>query len=168
MGKDPKQYEFLGELFKGPRGGYYIRFPLDTAKEFGSRKQVKVRVWFDGYMERKSLLPGGDGTHWISVAQQVRNIIGKSDGDIVKVVVEKDTDPRVVDLPEDLLWLLDNEPDVKMIYMRQSYSTRKFFTDWIAQAKDPDIRVNRINRLFEYLQRHANGTAPLPGDKDTE
>ncbi len=161
-----KRYEFTGELYQGARGGYYIDFPFDVRKEFGTKKQVKVKVWFDGHPERKSLLPKGDGTHWLSVAYEVRMAIGKSDGDRINVAVEEDLEPRTVDLPEDLEWLLEDDPVMKRIFLNQSYYTQKFFTDWIGQTRDPDIRVKRINRIFEWLQQHRNSTAASSFMKD--
>ena len=113
-----------------------------------------MKVWFDGYYQRKSLLPKGGGKHWITVSATVRNAIGKSDGDLVAVVVEQDTDPRKVYLPEELQWLLDNEPDLKERFLKMGYSNQKFFAGWIVATTDPDSRVNRINKLFEYLSRH--------------
>lgn len=150
---NPKQYKFEGELHRGPNGLYYIDFPFDVNKEFGTRRQAAVKVWFDGYYERKSLLPKGGGMHMLTVSSTVRNAIGKADGDMVDVVVEQDTDPRTVDLPEDLQWLLENEPDVKDRFMRMGYSNQKFFVEWIVAAAGPDSRVSRINKLFEYLSR---------------
>jgi len=166
----PKQYKFEGELQRGPNGLYYIDFPFDVNTEFGTRRQAAVKVWFDGYYERKSLLPKGGGKHMLTVSSTVRNAIGKADGDMVGVVVEQDTDPRTVDLPEDLQWLFDNEPDVKDRFTRMGYSNQKFFIEWISATIDPDSRVNRINKLFEYLSHHArkeNGIDMLEGlDKE--
>jgi hypothetical protein len=152
-----KRYEFTGELFQGPRGGYYIDFPFDVEKEFGTKKQVKVKIWFDGLQVRKSLLPKGNGNHWLSVSMDIRAAIGKGDGDTVSVTVEPDLEPRTVELPEDMKWLLDNEPDINEVFLRQSFSNRKFFCDWISQSSNPATRVNRINRVFEWLQKHQTG-----------
>ena len=161
-----KRFEFEGDLYIGPRGGYYIDFPYDVQKEFGTRKQVKVKVWYNGQPERKSLLPKGDGTHWLSVAQSVRMAIGKGDGDRVSVVLEQDLDPRTVELPEELEWLLDDDPAMKEVFLRQTYFTQKFFTDWLNQTKDPDTRVNRINRIFEWLRFHKSRRSAKPFKED--
>jgi len=40
-----QRYEFTGDLYQGPRGGYYIDFPFDVEKEFGTKKQVKVKSY---------------------------------------------------------------------------------------------------------------------------
>lgn len=149
----PKQFKYQGELYRGPNGAYYIDFPFDVFQEFGTRKQAPVKVWFEDFYERKSLLPKGGGKHWLTVSTTVRNAICKSDGDIVSVIVEEDTDPRTVELPEELQWLFDNEPDMKTRFEKQGYSNQKFFTEWIVATADPDSRVNRINKLFEYLAR---------------
>jgi hypothetical protein len=164
----PEHFAFEGELFRGPHGVYYIDFPFDGIEAFGSRKQVPVKVWFDGYFERKSLLPKGGGTHWLSVSSTVRKTIGKTDGDLVSVVVEKDNDPRVVDLPEDLQWLFDNEPDMKERFMKMGYSNQKFFNDWICAVSDPESRVRRINKLFEYLVRPGKNDNAKGFTEDTD
>ena len=161
------KYQFEGELIHGPRGGYYINFPFDTGKEFGTKKPIRVKVWFDGHPERKSLLPKGDGTHWISIAYNVRMALAKSDEDMVSVVIEKDDEPRIVPLPEEFEWLLDNEPELKLVFQKQSYYSRKFFCDWIIQANNPDVRVIRINRIFEWLQHHRSGKTVAPFKDDT-
>ncbi len=151
------RFEFEGDIYLGPRGGYYVDFPFDAEKVFGTKKSIKVKAWINGYFLRKSLLPKGDGSHWLSVSTDIRAAIGKGDGDRVSVVVEQDTEPRTVDLPEDLKWLLDNEPDLMTLFLAQGYYTQKFFSDWICQSKDPDTRVNRINHLFYRLRQQKAG-----------
>lgn len=147
------RFEFQGELYQGPRGGYYIDFPFDAEKAFDTRRQVKVKIWFDGYLSRKSLLLKGDGSYWLSVSKEVRTAIGKGDGELVNVVLEPDTDPRTVPLPEDLEWLLDNEPEMKERFHSFSYSAQQFFVEYLVGTADPDTRVSRINKLFEYLRK---------------
>jgi hypothetical protein len=164
----PKRFEYSGELIRGPHGGYFIDFPFDVMKEFGTRKTVKIKIWYDGHLERKSLLPKGNGKHWVSISYALRTRLGKSDGDQLQIVVEPDLDPRTVDIPEDFEWLLDNEPDLKEIFFRQSFFNQKFFTEWIQQSLAPDVRVNRISRILEWLIQHKKGKAPgLPGKENT-
>ena len=152
-----KRYEFTGELIRGTAGGYFIDFPYDVLTEFGTKKQVRVKIWFDGYLERKSLLPKGEGKHWISISYTLRTQLGKVDGDHLHMVVEPDLDPRTVEIPEDFEWLLDNEPHLKEVFNRQSYFNQKFFCDWITQSSGPETRVHRINSIFEWLEKHKSG-----------
>jgi len=163
---DNKRYEFNGELVKGPTGSFYVLFPYDVFKEFGTRKTVRIKVWFEEEPERKSLLPRGDGTHWVSISYPVRTRLGLSDGDLFRVVIEEDPEQRTVTLPEDVEWLLDNEPDLKTVFLKQSWSNQKFFINWITQASSPEVRVNRINRIFEWLEQHRRGKVKVLKEKD--
>ncbi len=131
----------------------YIDFPYDAVREFGTAGKIKIKAWIDGQMVRKSLVPKGQGTHRLAVTMDVRMAIGKGDGDTVDIELEADNEPRIVPLPEDLEWLLDNEPDMKALFLKQAYSTQLFFANWIAQTKDPDARVARINHLFYRLRQ---------------
>jgi len=162
----PQRFEFTGELYRGLRGVCCVDFPFDAMQAFGTRRRVKVRAWVDGHLMRKSLLPKGDGTLWLSVSLDVRAAIGKGDGDSVTVILEKDCDPRIVPLPEDLEWLLDNEPLLKDIFQSQSWTTQHFFIGWLDQTRDPEKRVSRINRIFDWLRCRSTGrkALPLPGD----
>ncbi len=131
----------------------YIDFPYDAVREFGTAGKIKIKAWIDGQMVRKSLVPKGNGVHRLAVTMDVRMAIGKGDGDTVDIELEADNEPRIVPLPEDLEWLLDNEPDMKALFLKQAYSTQLFFATWIAQTKDPDARVARINHLFYRLRQ---------------
>ncbi len=131
----------------------YIDFPYDAVREFGTAGKIKIKAWIDGQMVRKSLVPKGNGVHRLAVTMDVRMAIGKGDGDTVDIELEADNEPRIVPLPEDLEWLLDNEPDMKALFLKQAYSTQLFFANWIAQTKDPDARVARINHLFYRLRQ---------------
>lgn len=155
-----RQYKFQGEILRDLSGIGYVEFPFDVKAEFGSNKPVKIKVWFEGYFERKSLMPLGGGKFRITLSGKVREAIGRTFGDSVGVVVEKDTEPRTVETPEYLQWLLDNEPDMKKAYDRMPWSEKKFFTDYIIQASSDDTRVDRINLLFERLARKGGFKKP--------
>ena len=155
-----RRYNFQCDILRDPFGIGYVEFPYDVVQEFGSRKSVRVKVWFEGYYERKSLMPIGEGKHRISLSGVVREAIGKSYGDTISVVVEEDTEPRTVEVPEYLQWLLDNEPEMRRTYDRMPYSEKKFFTDYIVQANSDDTRVDRINLLFDRLARKSGFKNP--------
>jgi hypothetical protein len=146
-------WEFDGLLYLGRGGGHWVDFPFDSKKEFGSLKPVRIFVWFDGYKYRTSLAPKGDGTHWIHVRKEIRDAIGKGDGDTINVRIELDKDSRDPDMPEDLIWLLENEPETKTIFDIQSPSTRKYLIESVVKAKTEETRVNNINKVFEFLEK---------------
>ena len=105
-----KTYRFTAAIKSGERGGAYVEFPHDVEQEFGTRGQVKIKATFDGEAYRGSLAPIGHGRHALGLTKAVRSEIGKDVGDVVKVEVVRDVEPRAVVLPDDLLNELSSNP----------------------------------------------------------
>jgi hypothetical protein len=72
----------------------YLKIPFDVEKAFGKGGPAKVKGTVDGIPFRSSLLPNGDGNHFMVVPKPVRDKAKVKVGDRVKVVVEPDTAPR--------------------------------------------------------------------------
>ena len=147
-----KKFEYETILIKGPQLGVFAEFPFDGVKEFGTRKAVRVKATFDGKMFRMGLLPHGNGTHWLHLRKEIRDTIGKDDGDSVKICIEKDEDSPKIEVPEYLQWLLEDDKLMFDAFEKLSYSARKFWVDYILEPKSEDAKVQRINRLFEILR----------------
>jgi len=149
------QWEFDAMLYVN-RGGHWIDFPTSVEKELSTRKSVRVFAWFDGHRHRTSLAPKGDGSHWIHVRKEIREAIGKTDGDMVHVRIARDTESRDPVMPEDLKWLLENEPDMKAVFNKQSASTKRYLIESVTMAKTDKTRVTNINKVFKFLHQQKN------------
>lgn len=152
-----RKYKYETILIKGTQNGVYAEFPFDSVKEFGSRRPIRAKVTFDEQEYFMSLLPNGKGGHWLHVKKDIRNKIGKEEGDSVIIRVEKDDSPREVEIPEYLKWLFDDEPAMAKYFNKTPYSSKKFWIEYINEPKNDDIKVERINRLFEYLRQNYKG-----------
>ncbi len=154
--KDPselKVYEFDGKLKKHENlDATFIEFPYDVEKEFGTRGQVKIRVRFDGVEYRGSLAKMGHQCHLIGVTQAVRKKINKQPGDMVHVILQRDDQPRVVDIPADFEEVLSANPDIAAFFETLSYTNRKEYARWIAEAKKEETRQRRLNKAVEMLR----------------
>lgn len=146
-----KKFKYEAILVKGPFKGTYAEFPYDSAKEFGTKKHVWSKVTVDGLTYSMNLLPNGEGGHWLHLKKEIRDAIGKTEGDTVAIQLEKDTTPRTIEIPEYLQWLLDNDPQTTKYFERMPISGKKFWVGFIQEPKDDNAKVKRINRLFEYL-----------------
>ncbi|MEZ4762798.1 MAG: DUF1905 domain-containing protein [Calditrichia bacterium] len=76
----------------------FIEFPYDVEKEFGINGWVKVRATFDGFEYRGSLAKMDHHCHFLIMTQAVRKAIGKQPGDSVHVTIQKDDQPRTVEV----------------------------------------------------------------------
>lgn len=139
-------------ILKKPEGidGAYFLVPFDVPEAYGTKAQVKVRGTIDGYPYRGSIANMGEG-HCMVVKKEIRQAIGKSAGDTVKVVMKIDREPRIVVVPEDFQQALENHPDAKEIFENFAYTHKKEYVEWIESAKKQETRENRINKALEMI-----------------
>ena len=87
------RFEYNSPLRVLPEGGAYVVFPWNIREVFG-RGRVKVRAEFDGIPSEGSIVNMGlkneDGSvcYIIGVLKAIRQKLGKTDGDMVSVVIE--------------------------------------------------------------------------------
>ena len=147
-----KTYEFDAMIHKHPDlNAAFIEFPFDVEKEFGTKGQVKVIVTFDGHEYRGSLAKMGYPVHRLGLTKEVRTAIGKNHGDMVHVILKKDEEPRVVEIPEDFSKRLDQNPDAKAYFEGLSYTHRKEYVRWITEAKKQETREKRLQKAIQMI-----------------
>ena len=146
-----KRQEFEVTLLKPPDidGAYFI-VPFNVPEVYGTKAHVKVRGTIDGFPYRGLIANMGEG-HCMVVKKEIRQVIGKSAGDTVKVVMDIDTEPRIVEVPEDFQQVLNNNPKAKEIFDTFSYTHKKEYVQWIEGAKKQETRENRIKKAIEQI-----------------
>ena len=80
----------------------YLAIPFDAVERYGSRGQIKVKGTINGQPFTSTLLPRGDGSHYLVVPRPIREKIGASRGAKVRVTLEADKEVRKVAVPKDL------------------------------------------------------------------
>ena len=101
-----KNYKFEAEIKKlDGKDATYIEVPIDVEKEFGA-KRVKIKAKFDGVEYRGSVVKMGLPCYMIGITKEIRNRIGKTYGDIVRVELKKDEEERTIELPKNLLRMI--------------------------------------------------------------
>ena len=125
----------------------FLEFPYDVGAEFGTKGRVKVKATFDGIEYRGSLVKMGLKCHIIGIRQEIRSKIGKGPGDKVHVTIEKDDEPRVVEVPPDLQEALDKDPEARAIFDKMSYSHKREYVNAILEAKKPETRKARVEKM---------------------
>jgi hypothetical protein len=145
--------EFKGKIerFEGVGTWIYVDIPFDVERAFGPSGQVKVKGTVNGSPFRSSLMPRGDGTHFLVVNKSARNAAKAEVGDTVKVVVEPDAAPRVIEVPPDFARALAKNKAAKEAWERNSYSRQKEYLRYITEAKKEETRARRIDKTIALL-----------------
>ena len=133
-------------------GGAYVEVPFDVEKVFGS-KRPKVKAMIEGIPYRGTLMRMGSECHILGVLKDIREQIGKSFGDEVTVTVEPDTEPRVIEIPKDLMKELKEDKEAKAFFDKLSYTHQKEYIRWVEEAKKEETRQNRIAKTIEMLKK---------------
>ena len=74
----------------------------------------------------------------------------------MKITIEPDTEPRVIEIPKDLMKELKKDKEAKAFFDKLSYTHQKEYVTWVTEAKREETRQNRIienNRDVEEGQK---------------
>jgi Bacteriocin-protection, YdeI or OmpD-Associated/Domain of unknown function (DUF1905) len=129
--------------------GSFCDVPFDVFETFG-KKRLKIRAMIDAVEYRGLLTPMG-GKYGVFMNKDIREKVGKTFGDVVHISIEEDTEPRVVEIPEDLLQLM-LENDVKPFFDSLSFTHQKEYVQWILDAKKEETRQNRLVKAIEMMK----------------
>lgn len=128
-----------------------IEVPPDVVESLGSGKKPAVAVTINGYTYRSTIATMG-GRFLIPVSSDVRKNAGVAAGDRVDVGLELDTEPRDVEVPDDLRAELETEPDAKTFFEGLSYSNKRRVVMPIEEAKSDETRQRRIEKSVSKLR----------------
>jgi uncharacterized protein DUF1905 len=119
-----KKYKFTATIEEADRGGAYVLFPYDVAKEFGTKGRVPVQASFNGVPYAGSLVKYGTPQHMLGILKSIRAQIGADIGDKIHVEVWEDKTTRTVEIPTELHDAMD-AGRVLSFFENLSYSHRR-------------------------------------------
>lgn len=154
--------KYVLEKISGKGGWTFARIPeilQDKKSPFG---WVKVRGTIDGYEIRKyHLMPMGNGNLFLPVKAEIRKIINKKEGDTVHIILFKDNEP--LEVPEEMLLCLEEEPQALTFFNKLTESEQKFYIQYIYSAKKEETKIVRlaktINKLVKGLKMYDKETS---------
>jgi Domain of unknown function (DUF1905)/Bacteriocin-protection, YdeI or OmpD-Associated len=125
--------------------------PFDVEETFGTRARVPVRGTINGFPFRSSLMPMG-GCHRMVVNKAIRNGAGVKAGDMVSVVMERDEEERVVEVPQPLKKELAKSKPAQANWEKQSFTNKKEMARSIMEVKQEETRVRRLAKVMDVLK----------------
>jgi hypothetical protein len=146
-----KKYRFKAKIEPAGMGGACVLFPYDTEKEFETKGRVPVRVTFDGVAYRGSLIKYGHPQHMLGILKSILVETGKNVGESLDVVLWKDEEERTVEVPKELVQVMKKE-GLREFFDSLSYTHRKEYCRWIAEAKKEETRAKRLEKAVAMLR----------------
>lgn len=128
-----------------------IEIPEDVIEGLGAGKRPPVVVTMNGQSYRSSIAVMG-GKFMVGVSSANRELTGAAAGDTVEVGLELDTEPRVMEVPDDLAAALEAEPEAKAFYATLNYSSQRRYVEPIGDAKTEETRARRIAKVVADLK----------------
>jgi hypothetical protein len=143
--------EFTTALEAGPGGGVAIRLPFDPKAVFG-KVRAPVQVTIDQHPVFPTTVMAYSGVAWIGLRNGQVEEMRLHPGDQVRVLVELDDGPRVVDVPAELAAALEQDPVASAAFGRLSFTHRKEYARWVSEAKREATKQDRVAKTIERLR----------------
>ena len=139
------------------------RVPFDVAKAWPHRRRLRVHGEIEGFAFRTSLfpVPGGSG-HVLLVNKRMQAGAGARLGSRVRIWLEPDLEERPAIIPSELERLLNTHRRLLKWFSALSESMRREIGKWVDDAKGPDARRTRAEKMAERLLQAMEGEIEPP------
>jgi hypothetical protein len=125
--------------------------PEDVVLALGKGKRPPVNVTLNGYTYRSSVAPMGD-RYMVGVSAENRAAAGVRGGETHDIELTLDTEPRVVQLPDDFAAALAADPAAQRTFDALSNSNKGWHVSSIQGAKSDETRQRRIEKSVASLR----------------
>jgi hypothetical protein len=129
----------------------WLNAPFDVVETFGTRARVPVRGTINGFRFRSSLMPMG-GCHGMAINRAMRDGAKAKAGDIVKVVMERDTETRTVEAPPELQKQLAKNKKARESWEKLAFTPKKEMALCIRDAKQKETKKRRLTKVMQVLK----------------
>lgn len=128
-----------------------LRPPFDVPTVFGTKARVPVRGTVNGYPFRSSLCNMGSG-HLMVVNRVMREGSKCKAGDIVEVVLRRDREARVVEVPHKIKKVIASNKTAQKTWESLSFTHQKEWVRAIGEAKREETKQARMKKMMDALK----------------
>ena len=120
-------------------GGRWVEVPFDPREVLGeARPPVAAKI---NGVEYRSRLAVYGGQTYLGLNREIRDAAGIEPGDEVEVVIRRDDEPRMVQVPDELVAALTcAQPEVRARFDGMAFCHRREYARWVGEAKQPQER----------------------------
>lgn len=127
-----------------------IEIPPAQLHELGGNKRAPLKITLNGYTYQ-STATVMDGKCLVVFPTRDREASGVASGDTLEVMLELDNGYRNVDVPQELQDALQSN-GLSEVFADLAYSKRKEFARQVAEAKAPETKARRLEKIISALK----------------
>ena len=146
------QFTAKVDRFEGVGTWTYATVPLDCEKIFNQKSRIKVKATINSISFKTTLMPHGNGLHFMILNKEIRDKLKVTLGDQIEVKLEADTTPTEIIIPEDFQEVLYTNATANSFFEQLAPSHKKEYIAWISEAKKEETRQRRILQAVEKLK----------------
>jgi hypothetical protein len=125
--------------------------PVDVIEYFGTRARVPIRGTINGFPFRSSLMPCGNA-RMMPVNKTLCQGAGVQAGDLVDVVMERDSEERTMEAPAELKKELAKSKKAQQRWDGLAFTHKKEMAVSITGAKQEGTRKRRLAKVMQVLK----------------
>ena len=162
-----QRFEARLERLRSRLNWIVVHVPLDAARVWGVRGQIKVKGEINVFGFRTSLFPKRDGGHFLLVNKRMQKGARAYEGGAAHFELELDREEHSVAMPTELKRILTDDLGregraVQRWYEGLNHSTRSDIAKWIAEPKSTAARGRRAEQLAERLLNVMEAEREMP------
>ena len=146
------QFTTTVDRFEGIGTWTYATVPLDCEKIFNQKSRIKVKATINSTSFKTTLMPHGNGLHFMILNKEIRDKLHIVLGDQITVLMELDQTPTEINIPEDFQEVLYTNATANSFFEQLAPSHKKEYISWISDAKKEETRQRRILQAVEKLK----------------
>ncbi len=142
---------FVTRIELGGKTATGFAVPDEVVEGLASGKRPPVTVTLGGHTYRSTVAVMG-GRYMIPLNAENREAAGVAAGDDVDVEIELDTEPRVLEVPDDLTAAIAADGDAQSFWDSLSYSRQRRIVLSVTGTKSAETRARRIAKSVTDLR----------------
>jgi hypothetical protein len=131
---------------------YALELPVDIAEEFIQAKKKRVVGSLNGHPYKRAIQGRKNGRPILILGKRYLKEAGLREGMIVDTIMKADPNPDQIDLPEEFLIVLEQDPAAKKKWDAMTVGARRSYSIYLNSAKREETRIKRSLQLAEKMK----------------
>ncbi len=129
-----------------------VDVPQEVSLTFAKKGYIPVKGALNGFPIRATLVPKGGGRHRLFLNGEMRMRANVSVGDMVKLDLEMDTQPRNIPMPAEFALALEKNEAARTAFERLPPSRKKEILAYLNWVKQPETLKRNIKKVIAGLK----------------